>query len=1401
MEKTTKNAVENYHGLSPFFKTVVQLLSVQVCEFRQKDMIYCLNALGLNDRQEKLFVQKTIQPIVSHLAGMGVVLKKPQGILCPESIRPVAVLDVVREGNYDRFLTIILETSPLKRDYGGGLPFRKLKDFYRLLQISVLSGKQTIDVARLYQEGQACFPIEFRETPPLLKLFNRPFVPELFDCIPLDIAFKTLVYLLETARLRLEPAQDAFEYCLDLLNRVTGMEKEKSKVLELLLYRGDIKLHKKYMKELKNHSSCYHSGHQGWAMMLCNNHKKAIEHFNTALAALKKETRKRNIFLKGNMGLFFLFALLKSGETFNCKAALLYIDHALIGNPEQKPLLEALQSIFRDMLGINSSWDEYIAILNYSLGYQQDIIQMFFSILVISWMNKEKVLEHIEPLEKIRERCVALENFWLQAEVSALLADLGHHSEENKKLSINIHKQCRTTTIIDIIKPVPQWKKVLGALIRMGEEEQKELEFKDAVCGQRLIWILHHSAKYNSGYIAPRLQKLSKKGTWTKGRAVGLKNLCHNYPTMEGLTDQDKNVAAAIVEYSYRGGYRGYYDVEYAFDDQRAFPALAGHPLIFLKDSLESPVELFMGEPEVRLRQYKDKMKLFIHPVPPEIDETDETVRIVKETPTRFKVVLFSSEHDSLARILGYSGIELPGKAKKMAGQALSSIASFVQVNSDIAVPGDGRAKQTRADATPHVHIMPWQDGISIEIFTRPFTDTGSYFKAGWGGSTVFADIKGKKVQTNRDLAKEKEKVRDLIESCPALDLLEPVKGQWHIDDPETALELLLELKGCKKPVVLEWPRGEKFKVRSTASFNDFSLNIKKDREWFKATGTLDIDKDLSIDLAKLMKLLDNPSGRFVTLDDGTFLAITQTLKERLDELKAYSTPHGKGVKFTPLAVTAIEELTDRTGSLKSDKAWKMHCKKLKEVVTPQVPGTLQALLRDYQVAGFKWLAQLAHWGVGACLADDMGLGKTIQALAGILLHAGKGPTLVVAPLSVMGNWQDECEKFAPTLTPLIFGPGDREKFLDDIGPFDIVISSYGLLQVEAEKLSGVKWQTIVLDEAQAIKNMKTKRSKAAMKLPAAFRIITTGTPVENHLDELWTLFNFLNPGLLGGFGKFKNTFAIPIERDRDKEAAARLRKLIRPFILRRLKTDVLKELPEKTEITLKVEMSQDEALLYEAHRLRAIENIEKADDKAGAKHLRILAELTRLRQICCNPALILPDTHIESSKLKVFGNVVKELMENKHKALVFSQFVGHLKILKKFLDKKNISYQYLDGSTPAKTRKDRITAFQNGEGDFFLISLKAGGFGLNLTAADYVIHMDPWWNPAVEDQASDRAHRIGQTRPVTVYRLVVKNSIEEQIVTLHQEKRDLAQRLLEGSDTAGKLNFNDLLKLLQEDA
>jgi SNF2 family DNA or RNA helicase len=420
-----------------------------------------------------------------------------------------------------------------------------------------------------------------------------------------------------------------------------------------------------------------------------------------------------------------------------------------------------------------------------------------------------------------------------------------------------------------------------------------------------------------------------------------------------------------------------------------------------------------------------------------------------------------------------------------------------------------------------------------------------------------------------------------------------------------------------------------------------------------------------------------------------------------------------------------------------------------------------------------------------------------------ILHRTSQGPSLVVAPTSVCANWILETQRFAPTLNPIRFGIDDRgrrQEVLDTLKPFDLLVCTYTGLQQEADALAAMRFTTIVLDEAQAIKNPNTKRSQAAMNLQGDFRMVSTGTPIENRLMEMWNLSRFLNPGLLGSQKHFTDRFVRPIEIHSDAMARHTLKSLLAPFILRRTKNQVLLDLPPRTELLRLVELSPEERALHESLRHRALNRLERGQDKAlGQRHIQVLAELMKLRRCCCNPRLVMPNCGLIGSKLQVFAELVDELRDNHHKALVFSQFVDHLTLLREHLDAQGITYQYLDGQTPAKKRQERINDFQNGLGDLFLISLKAGGTGLNLTAADYVIHMDPWWNPAVEDQASDRAHRIGQTRPVTIYRLVTQNTIEEKIVELHHQKRDLADSLLQGTDMAHKLTADDLIALLKQ--
>jgi len=418
------------------------------------------------------------------------------------------------------------------------------------------------------------------------------------------------------------------------------------------------------------------------------------------------------------------------------------------------------------------------------------------------------------------------------------------------------------------------------------------------------------------------------------------------------------------------------------------------------------------------------------------------------------------------------------------------------------------------------------------------------------------------------------------------------------------------------------------------------------------------------------------------------------------------------------------------------------------------------------------------------------------------LSRAAAGPALVIAPTSVCSNWIEELNRFAPTLRAVEYAGKSRSSLLE---PFrqknpsampNVVIASYALLQQDAIELASIEWNTAVLDEAQFIKNPHSLRARAAFRLSARYRVAMTGTPVENHLGDLWSIFHFVNPTLLGSFKHFQLSYLKPTERDQASEQKVLLKKLIQPFLLRRRKDDVLRELPPVTTLRHDVRLSDDETLRYALLRRQINDKLRTAYGKRDHK-LQVLAEITRLRRFCCHPRLVFPDAPTESSKLQSFLDLAEELHDNGHRALVFSQFVDFLELVREQLDERKLSYLYLDGSTPKNSRQSRVQAFQSGDASLFLISLKAGGFGLNLTAADYVIHLDPWWNPAVEAQATDRAHRIGQLRPVTAYRLVTKDTIEERIVELHREKRAIAESVIDGTASGGELSAEALLELL----
>ena len=540
-----------------------------------------------------------------------------------------------------------------------------------------------------------------------------------------------------------------------------------------------------------------------------------------------------------------------------------------------------------------------------------------------------------------------------------------------------------------------------------------------------------------------------------------------------------------------------------------------------------------------------------------------------------------------------------------------------------------------------------------------------------------------------------------------------------------------------------------------------------------------------------------------VEVSAGQWASIADDFRATLQQFADAANENRGKLQLDQAAAMSLATIDDDILDIKADKAWKKCLDKVRSIesINPDPPAALDCDLRDYQVDGFRWMCRLAEWGVGGILADDMGLGKTVQTLALLLERIESGPALVIAPTSLGFNWESECHKFSPSLAPKLLREADRKELVANASEGDVIICSYGLVLRESELLQTVDWGTLVLDEAQNVKNSNTKTAKEVRKLSAGWKVALTGTPMENHLGELWSLFRAVSPGVLGSWEQFRKKFAAPIEKENDDERRAALSRVIAPFILRRSKKDVLTDLPDRSESNLVIELTQQEQERYDQVRLAAVGELDElgTEKLSTDQRFKVLQLLTRLRQIACHVNLIDDDWKEGSSKLRMLMERLEQLKERGHRVLIFSQFTSHLGLIKDACDEAGFTYQYLDGQTPPNARQQRVEAFQSGDGDIFLISLKAGGTGLNLTAADYVIHMDPWWNPAVEDQATDRAHRIGQKKNVMVYRFIAKGTIEEQIISLHAEKRDLVEGILSGAEASGKMSIEQLAALIRD--
>ena len=704
------------------------------------------------------------------------------------------------------------------------------------------------------------------------------------------------------------------------------------------------------------------------------------------------------------------------------------------------------------------------------------------------------------------------------------------------------------------------------------------------------------------------------------------------------------------------------------------------------------------------------------------------------------------------------------------------------------------------------LRLTPFKKGgMRIEI--RLEMEAGLSLQAGEGEERV-ARL-SKPGLWERDLRQERRRVEELVDELRLEGLPQPEPAVWIAYNDGKALAFVArmeELKG-KLDFIVEWPSflaKKAYEFAAPMQAKNLKVSVGEKKDWLELEGWLELDDGHKLSLRELIKSLKRRNS-YLQLPDGRWSLIPEHFQEKLRPLaEAVEMDDESDGMIFDLAtlsdenrLSAIEEFPFQESS---KKFWSLvaRARRSQGLAIP-IPSGLKADLRPYQKDGFRWLMRLSEWGLGACLADDMGLGKTLQTLAVLLARKDRGPSLVVAPSSLAYNWQAEARRFTPDLRVIqlreLAGRGVGEIF----HPGDVLIASYGLIMRCAENFAGIQWNIIVLDEAQTIKNAQTKTAQAVQTLKSDWSVALSGTPIENHLGDLWSLFRTLSPGLFGEWENFRRSYVFPIERDNSAAAKERLKNKIAPFVLRRMKKDYLTELPAKTEVDLWVELSDDEQAMYDAIRGQAIEQVQSLvdEDPEAQTQMKILAALTRLRQAACHRSLIDAEYEGSSSKLDLLTQSLEQLRETDNSALVFSQFTRFLKLIHRELNRLGFKVLYLDGQTPAKERLRLVELFQNGDYDVFLISLKAGGTGLNLTRANYVFHLDPWWNPAAENQASDRAYRMGQKSAVTVYRLRSRGTIEEMIHAMHGEKKALVESVLEGKAAEDTIRWKDLWQAL----
>lgn len=1117
--------------------------------------------------------------------------------------------------------------------------------------------------------------------------------------------------------------------------------------------------------------------------LLRGNTNTALKMANNFLIRQQFEHVHKRKELPGLFGLLYGIALIKQGEPKSLTLATTFIKNTIKEIPRGEMEIDLAHRYFANGLIKFASMKmgkQRFELWEASNGAKNQASEIYKNTL-LTWIGepcKDLVLADEKNLQSKYFKDPRATSDRIKYEQQYHLAN-SIDSAQGEEVVQHMQQQLGIVPLASLFAPEAPWKEVLNLLTTTATEiNQPKVSIDNSK--KRIIWHFNPMASDLKA-----MEQNQTKSGWSKGRLRSIESLKKTVPSY--LSKSDIQVLSICQD---KKSFFG----RTLFDEEKMFQYLSTHPHVYHAEPPHKALEIRIEYAQLIAEKVAQGTRVTIAP-------RDRKNPITRESEQRYVFTIWSKHlHLIINKLeqLDVPEIMIPLSENKQVKQLIQQIEKEIPVRGNLS---STETQQIESEGKLIVQLTPEGENLHIEVLVRPIETEPLTLVPGQGTQHINLKTKnGTPLRIERDKQAEINNFTTLCRKIPLLKSLNIENTELDTEDNLEILDFLRDLRALAPEVDVIWPKGERIKVSKVLHRGDLTIEVNQNNQWFTVDGKLQINDDVVITLQQLLKQSVDQRLNYIKLDDNHYIALENKLRNKIEAFASVATTNNGDVEIHHLAHHALEQLIDEVPNVIVDNGWKAHLQKMDVLrnYQPSLPNGLDAELRPYQVDGVFWLDRLYAWGVGACLADDMGLGKTIQAIAILLKHAQEGPSVVLAPSSVCGNWHKEIRRFAPGLRTHQLKSQNRTQTIESLQANDVLILSYGLIQSNPSLLAERSWNIAILDEAHAIKNANSIRSKAVMQLRAKFRLLTTGTPIQNHIGEIWNLFQFLNPHMLGSYAEFKDRYVQPVNDDLARKKRSALNRCISPFILRRNKHDVLDDLPQKTEIALKVQLSEGERNIYEAIRQNAVAQIEENKKSGGSKHLQILAEITKLRQASCHPQLVIPNSDVPSAKLEALETLIDDLRSAGHQALIFSQFTSHLQLIQKMLQRNGLSHQYLDGSCSIQQREAAITAFQSGQSDLFLISLKAGGVGLNLTAADYVIHMDPWWNPAIEDQASDRAYRIGQTRPVTIYRMLAEDTIEEKIVELHHKKRDLADHLLKGTSQSANISSEALFQLMK---